>query len=376
MVLGRSIYGSRGRLLLNAGKALDTGFIKRIRDLGFSGAYIDAPGFESVMPQEIVDPALRTETHSLLSDCFEALTNLSSFIRELDLSNIDTLSNHPEFKRALPLGKIQSQVNQIIEELSDQYTAELPCLLLKAQGQYQVEHATDTMILSLLLGIRSHYIYRELKQLGLAALLHDVGKSLLIKGEEKNIGPEHPRYREHPALGAAIVLENGTNHYVESASIRQHHERQDGRGFPDGLIGYNKSPENSRAYQSGTIYRHAEIVAVADAYDVMTSGAFGPRLSPEEAITNLLKRSFFEFNSHIVTILAQVVQIFPVGSQVRIVMCSDERLQDCRGIVKTANSDHPHRAEIILTNDNLGYPTKPITVSLQDDEFAQLELLL
>lgn len=374
--MGRSIYGFRGNLLLARGKPLDEGFISRIGELRFPGVYVEVPGFEAVDPPEIVDASLRAQAQAVLEDSLETLTKLTPLIQEFDGELDKSLDTHPEFKRALPIGKIQNQVNRIIDDLMDQFATELPCLLLKAQSKYQVEHAMDTMILAILLGINFRFIYRELRQLGLAALLHDVGKTLLAEPGEQNIGPDHPRYKEHPLLGGMIVLSSGSNCYTECAAIQQHHERQDGSGFPHGLQGNGKSPASGRIYHRGTIYRLAEIISVADAYDVMTSGAFQPPISPEQAIQQLVDRCPSEFNTHTVKMLARVIQIFPIGCQVRIIKSSDEKLHQFRGIVSAANSDFPHRVELILTHDSSRKSISPTPVSLADDEEARIELVL
>jgi len=276
----------------------------------------------------------------------------------------------------LPLPKFRDKVAEVVDELSDQIECELPCLLLKAQSQYQVQHGTDTMLLSILLGIKFGFIYRELTQLGLAALLHDVGKALIADSGQKNVGPDHPNYKYHPFLGGLMVLESGNNHYIECAAIQQHHERQDGKGFPEGLTGFNKAPSPGSAYQKGTIYRLSEIISVADAYDVLTSGIYQEALSPEQALQNLIKRSFFEFNSHVVSALAQIVQIFPVGSMVRIVKSQNPRHQNYYGVVQSTNPENAHRPDIILTKDFRGNELTPQPISLADDQLANLEIVI
>lgn len=376
MVLGRSIFGYGGKLMLAKGKPLDQGFIHRIGQLGYAGTYIDEPGFEAIDPPEIIDPALRASANDVLLECFDTLNNLSPIVEKLEIQTGEKLTPHPEIERAVDLNKIKDKVNRIVDELLEEYTTELPCLLLKAQNSYQIEHAMDTMVVALLIGINFRFIHRELKQLGLAAMLHDVGKSLLIQKGEQNVGPNHPRYKEHPALGAMIVQSFNNNHYTECAAIHQHHESQNGKGFPTGLIGYNKPPTQNRSSQSSTIYRLAEIISVADAYDVLTSGAYQSPLSPEQAILRIVKRSFYEFNSHVVRTLTRVVQIYPVGSQVKLLKCTDVKLQGSRGVISKSNPDNPHRVDLILTHDSTGRSIPLTAVSLQDDPDSRLELLL
>lgn len=376
MLLGRHVYGFKGDLLLGRGNKLDDYFIARLASLGFPGVYVEEAGFEEVQPPELIDVALRASTEVLLGQCFEDLVHLKASSGPDTESLQQTLIDHPELRRSLPVGKVRSQVNQVVQEITDQFTTELPCLLLKSQSQYLVQHATDVMLISILLGVNFNLIYRELRQLGLAALLHDVGKCVLTAEGETILGPEHSKYKEHPYVGAQLVLNSGDDLFTECATIQQHHERQDGAGFPDGLKGERKSPAHSRSYQAGKIYRLAEIVSVADAYDVLTSGSYGLMLSPEAALQELIRRSENEFNPHVVSMLVKTIQIFPVGSQVRIEKTSDPHIRNMRGIVSQFRPEAPHQCDLILCHDATGKRVTPSKVSLAGDERARLALVL
>jgi putative nucleotidyltransferase with HDIG domain len=109
---------------------------------------------------------------------------------------------------------------------------------------------------------------KEIADLKLAGILHDIGKigvsdSILKKPGELN-SQELMEIRSHPVKGAEIIER------IESMSnialwIRHHHERYDGTGYPDGLKGED-------------IPLHSRILAVADAYDALTSNrSYSPR---------------------------------------------------------------------------------------------------
>jgi hypothetical protein len=376
MILGRHVYGYNGDLLLATGKALDEYFIMRLSSLGFPGVYIEEKGYENIDPPEIVDGALRASTELLFSECLEKLANLNISDAVFEGSLEKSLAGHPELEKVLPVGEIRNKVNLVVQDILDQYTNQLPCLLLKTQGRYQVQHGMDTMLVAILLGINFRFLYRELRQLALAAFMHDVGKSVLLKQDEANVGPEHPRYKDHPLIGGLIMLHSGDDLYTECATIQQHHERQDGGGFPYGLKSEGKTPLQARGYHSGTIYRLAEIVSVADAYDILTAGTYKAPLTPEKALFEVINRSGTEFNPHIVKMLARIIQIFPVGSQVVIQKCSDPDLVRCRAIVSCVNAEKPHQCDLILFRDKSGKSIPPTPISLVGDEAARLELKL
>ncbi len=107
------------------------------------------------------------------------------------------------------------------------------------------------------LGLRSD----ELERLRVAAILHDIGKSGVDDRVLRKPGELDPleveQMQRHPALGADILVH--VHHLSDILpGIRSHHERADGRGYPDGLRGER-------------IPLLARIIAVADTYDAMTS---------------------------------------------------------------------------------------------------------
>jgi putative nucleotidyltransferase with HDIG domain len=124
-----------------------------------------------------------------------------------------------------------------------------------------------------------------------AAHVHDLGKVGSQDGSLKKpaeLSPEERReIEQHPAIGAEIV--SRLEAYTQSVdTIRHHHERWDGTGYPDGLKG-ERIPLGSR------------IIAVADAFDAMTSDrVYRAALSVDEAIAELRKGRGTQFDPQIV----------------------------------------------------------------------------
>jgi HD-GYP domain-containing protein (c-di-GMP phosphodiesterase class II) len=118
----------------------------------------------------------------------------------------------------------------------------------------------------------------ECERIRLAGLLHDVGKLALERSVLHKTGPlsqdEWRQVREHPGLSAHII--GGVAHFAPFLpGARHHHERYDGGGYPDGLAGTE-------------IPLDARVLAVADAYDAMTSDrSYRGALPHAEAIERL-----------------------------------------------------------------------------------------
>lgn len=116
----------------------------------------------------------------------------------------------------------------------------------------------------------------------LAALLHDIGKigfpdAMLGKPVSKFTAEEVARYQRHPADGEAALMPLDKLQGV-AAIVRQHHERFDGRGFPDGLHGPG-------------ILLGARILAAASDYDGLTSGSLAERVYPPDAAKAALREA-------------------------------------------------------------------------------------
>ena len=132
---------------------------------------------------------------------------------------------------------------------------------LRAHDSYTYRHSLRTVRLSLLLGRACGVSRPALRVLGFGAVVHDLGKILVpwevLHKEARLNGEEWEAIRRHPQEGARMLLDVAPPPGV-CRVVAEHHERWDGRGYPAGLAGER-------------IDFNARVVAVADAFDAMTS---------------------------------------------------------------------------------------------------------
>lgn len=165
---------------------------------------------------------------------------------------------------------------------------------LDAKNQYTCGHSERVAELSLLLAYELGLPAAEQTRIHIGAHLHDIGKigipdSILNKAG-KLTDAEFAIIRQHPEIGGNIAGKIKVLHSVQDI-IRHHHERLDGRGYPDGLIG-------------GEISLGARIVAVADAFDAMTSiRPYRPALSIAQALAELRRGRGTQFDPAVVDVL-------------------------------------------------------------------------
>ncbi len=136
--------------------------------------------------------------------------------------------------------------------------------ILDARDPYTAGHSVRVATYAVEIGKKANLTNDELSILKKSALLHDIGKigviDEILHKKGKLTYEEFEHIQKHPSIGEAIMLKIQPQEIITPllAGIRSHHERMDGKGYPDNLCGDN-IPINGR------------IIAVADAFDAMTS---------------------------------------------------------------------------------------------------------
>lgn len=168
----------------------------------------------------------------------------------------------------------------LYKELEDLFISIIISLTatIDAKDPYTHGHSQRVMEYSLAIGKEMGIYGDEAKTLKLSALLHDIGKigvdEKILRKPTKLTDEEFNEIKKHPKTGADII-EHIKRLKEISPSIRHHHERYEGGGYPDGL-----------SHESIPLY--SRIIAVADTYDAMTSDRpYRKELEPDVAISEI-----------------------------------------------------------------------------------------
>jgi len=193
------------------------------------------------------------------------------------------------------------RANRLLKERS---TAAMESLsaTVDARDAYTAGHSRRVHRLALEIGRALGLSVSELELLGHAALFHDIGKlavpdTVLLK-PERLTDTEWGLMRGHAAEGASIINRLG---FLNDAvpAIRHHHERYDGRGYPDGLAGEE-------------IPLGARIIHVADAFDSMlTDRVYRPARPPADALREVRELAGTQFCPRCVGALEQAIAADP-----------------------------------------------------------------
>jgi len=205
--------------------------------------------------------------------------------------------------------------------------------------EYFCYHTMNVMLMSISLGLELNYNKSILDELGLAALLHDVG--LIQSGFDVKTGAlskeEYQGIKKHPIDGVEVIelfKDDITKDTI--AAIKEHHERFNGAGYPQGL-------------KDGQISEYARIIGAVDVYEALTHNRAYRKIKKYqsyEAIREMLTQNPGQFDPAILKIFINQIGIYPVGSWVE--LSSDEIAK-----VITSNTDFPIRPVVnVIFNSN------------------------
>jgi putative nucleotidyltransferase with HDIG domain len=162
---------------------------------------------------------------------------------------------------------------------------------LEARDRYTAGHSASVARFAAAIAAQMNLTEDEQQLAQLCGLVHDIGKIGLSAGLLEKVGSlsveERRQMEEHSAIGERILA--NVDDYSEIASIvRHHHERVDGRGYPDGL-------------EQDEIPLLARIISVADAYDAMTSDRpYRIAMPPQIARLRLAQAADTQFDTNVV----------------------------------------------------------------------------
>lgn len=205
-------------------------------------------------------------------------------------------------------------------------------LLSEGMGDRATMHPVNVLVLSLLLGKSLSLSQPELLDLGLAAFLHDIGKTLLPARvrwlEDSFSSAEYKLYQEHVAQSVGVCHLMGLTKDAMLV-VAQHHELVDGSGFPAKLKGERISPM-------------AKILALVNRYDNLCNPSRpSAAITPHEALALIFAQHKSRFDPPVLSAFIRMMGVYPPGSVVQLV---DERY----ALVVSVNSSRPLRPKIIV----------------------------
>jgi HD-GYP domain-containing protein (c-di-GMP phosphodiesterase class II) len=382
MVLGESIFLPSGELLLASGYRIKKRYRDRLRELGYQDLMIQIEGTEAVVPESTVSAVTQREMLSSLSSSTKNLKGLFEHFKQQGHKSIEHAihENRQYLSHYIINSGIQAALEKFIEEIMNQPEVVVNLSAMQQSSESLFAHVMNVTITSLCLGRKYRLSYDELKQLAVGAISYDIGLVALpkeiIEKDGPLVGAELEVYKQHTLFGYIMLSDNPAIHATSAAAALQHHEHQDGSGYPRGIRGDNRPPLKDFTKQN-MIHRFAEIIAVADRYDMLITGRqmFGMPFSVPQAIRTLIVLSGSVLNSEIVKTLMTIVPVFPVGARVRVAAAPTPQLVGYGGVVARDNPANLETPQIILFETKKHQRIDPIFVDMAKHEGFALELI-
>lgn len=234
-------------------------------------------------------------------------------------------------KPRLAMEQCVGMVNRFVSEMLGDGESAIR-LLSDGMGDKASMHPVNVTIISLLLGKSLGLAQSDMVDLGMAAFLHDIGKTELpdrVRWLEENFSSaEYKLYQEHVGqsvrLGQRMELTAGA-----LQAIGQHHELIDGSGFPARLKGDSLSMS-------------AKILALVNRYENLCNpGRPAAAITPHEALSLIFAQLKTRFDSVALSAFIRMMGVYPPGSIVQLV---DERF----AIVVSVNSSRPLKPRLVV----------------------------
>ncbi len=250
--------------------------------------------------------------------------------------------------RAIDTRQARVLVEQMAESIVRNDHALVWLTQLKARDEYILTHCINVSILALSFGRHLGLAQDRLIELGLGALLHDLGKMQvpleILNKPGRLTAEEFAVVKRHPEYGHALLTRHDSDVPAPVLDIvRHHHERLDGQGYPDGLPAY-------------TIPPLTRIASIVDVYDAITSDrVYHDGMTPHDALGNLFRWAPGNFDKQLIEEFIRCLGIYPVGSLVEL---------NTGEVAVVATFNEAHRLKptvlLILDSDKQPYPRRTL----------------
>lgn len=259
MKLDQAIVDATGRSLIEKGAYLDDFHIEYLQGKGIGGVYIqegepDPDELEMQIPQYTKELIEKSRVNDPVK------VQLTESVRKRVGEGIQFLYNNTDaenFSEAT-----NNVANELMNTIVDNDAVAIDISMLKVSDEYTFKHSVDVATMAMIIGKKHGLSDKEIHDLGIAGLLHDVGKSKIPNEVLNKAGrltdEEFALMKQHTLFGFEIL--KNRKEFPESImlGVLQHHEKINGKGYPIGS-------------SSEKIHSYAKIISVADIYDALVT---------------------------------------------------------------------------------------------------------
>ncbi len=379
MVLAKPVMDGRGHVLLRQGVSLTQDYITNLKRRGFSSVYISDGDTEDVYIEDSLSDEVRRAAHGTLARVFDFSRQVSAEFATASSDAVIACVQQADVKTALRYHNSYEQLDEVVTAVVDELMgsdAMTGIARIRSHDDVTYGHSIDVSVAAIVLAKQLQVNRRDLERLAMGCMLHDIGKIFvspeILNKKQPLTRHEFARLREHPRLGYEMLRARNPDAVMANHVALDHHERQDGRGYPRQLRGVNTIERNQRDQQN--ILLIVEISTVADVYDMLSVDKPGcPTLTPKQIAETMRRMAGTFLNREVTECFLSMLPLLPKGMGV--IVHSGE-YQGHWGVVVHVNKRHPERPLIRLLYDPDGQRIKPIDVDLSRQRDIVVEAML
>lgn len=350
--LAKSIFNENGQILIHVGVPLTRRIIDRLIDIGITYVYIEDDKTSDIISQSVITEETRVRSINQIK------------------SEFTSIADEMKLKKTFNGDHLSKNFTQIVSDLLDEIKGNDDVLTVLSDvflyDSYIFSHSLNVTVYSLGLALELKFSEKKLMELGLGAILHDVGKMLtpneILNKPGRLTNEEFEIIKKHTTDGYKMLKDLPNIPLLTAHCAFQHHERLNGTGYPQGLAG-------------DKIHPYAQIIGICDVFDAVTSNRVYRRaMLPHEGLELLYTGVGTQFDTELVKSFSKTIAIYPDGLTVGL-------SNGCTGVVSKQNKELSTRPVVRVLTEN-GTEVNPyeidlmkhvnITITDCEDVFADL----
>ncbi|WP_046175165.1 HD-GYP domain-containing protein [Domibacillus indicus] len=322
--LAENVLNSRGQVLLRSGVELTSSILKRLHSLGITYVYIEDARTDDIYIRPVLAEETRREALTMMSEAFHQVKK-------------ELAEGSPRFGLHKMEKRFAVVVRDIISQIKERKEAIDLLTHLYAHDDYIFIHSLNVTIYTLALSLKlKNLTAKQTEELGLGAMLHDVGKLLIpaaiLKKPSRLTGEEFELIKKHTEFGFDLLRKEHSLPVTVAHCAFQHHERLNGSGYPRGISG-------------DEIHIFGKMIGIADVYDAVTSNRiYRKAMLPHEGMEILYAGSGTEFETAYIEMFRKAIVMYPKGLTVWL---NDGR----KGVVSEQNEHMSDRPVLLILEE-------------------------
>ncbi|USG66778.1 HD-GYP domain-containing protein [Brevibacillus ruminantium] len=328
--LARSVYAENGTILVGSGVELTQRMIDRLIRMNVTNLYIQDNRTEDIQVEATVSEATRREAMGLINEAFRSSSQSPQKWQQM--------FSDKQFGR---------QIRQVLSTVADELKGKHSAMNLLADAcafdHYIFAHSFNVMLYSTALALKSDFGEKEVLEIGIGAMLHDIGKmsipDTILKKPGRLTDEEFVVMKRHTEIGFEMLRRQEDIPLLAAHCAFQHHERLDGTGYP-------------RRLKGDEIHPYAKLMAVCDVFDALTTHrVYRPPMLPHDAMELLYTGADILYDKEYVERFRDTIALYPLGLSV--VLNTKES-----GVVVDYNKGTPSRPVVRILYDENGQPVE------------------